>query len=1208
MGSIFNNLPSVDKDDSESTVIKEPIQAPLKLVKPSLSIFDNLPSVEVSEEETDPLNIFNNLTPVDAPVPNQKLPETTGSEAFILMEEISNQEGPLNKEAVVNNPTLIEGIRSIMKSRYSADTRNKWTLDEKYDRTISDEDLYEEWQNWMRSLEGGQTVTTANDIAWFASADDNQRALLGASFDLFDAHPFIFSKDTSWSEMGDGLRDYAKAGIWDPTTLLGLGFGRIWTGLGAKAGGMAFRITAKKVAKEALERGLSKQAAKRLQSESLKKSFKAVGLHSLGKYASMAGVDVISSVGADYYNQQLRIGSGNQEQYSVPQSVGAALGVIVLPSLIAGMKGVGNVMDSKFVKDNVPGFAKYMDMYATFGNKSKADIEKAVIDQVDLSKVNSNLRVVFERFKNDLDLKEFLPYMQAKDEAVEAVTKKGIAGNPLQQETFFEAVISRNFIEAMSDAGFKYAAREKNDNVSKFISDALKYLDDGTVIQFKEAFQSQFGELPETIKKLKTGEDVSNWFLSRGRGAGEILQVRSNMSKILGKQPGDITIEDMLKGAGRSEEVTDGPQRIKYLQSLWKRALTSHPSTLGLNIKGWAYTHSMNIAADVVAAALFTTKAGVSAVRGSGTVNTDLTKAKGSLLGALRRGLNLLSPDATIKSAENYIRLRPEIGEKLFAERAGGVDNLKILENLGLDPKAKVNQLSEKAIDLLQTAMGVKLQDEVTKMISFSGHLDTNIMKQYGMSFNEFMSQPNAYGEMFTPKYLKLVQEPAIDSAKRETYSISWANVKGKSFPLAIAQSIEKFSNAKLGGLLLPFGRFFNTATATLGDITMINAVRHVTKSGLKSAGDDRGIELFSKGIMGIGLIYGGLPGGSSNFEEAKEKIKLGLTWDKTQRNDGSIGDETFEFPGGYVELLSQVAAHMSVDGAVPPALKEELAAVLVSNAFRDSGEVYYTLKDFGFSLLEEDNSGRIQKSLELLGAGFARVASGLTRSAEPLNQAIMFNKGDFSQPDLRQGTTSQQIINRSLKYVNQFIPPIGEIPTKETSTRGKGNSFVDPGRSLGGVRTAAPLTPSERLFGGIGAKAWQEVQWGGSPEYKNRLDGLVSDILNYESSVAIEEDDYFNLSLTKRIETVKKVKEKVRTKTLEVLSLSTNATDEMLVIESKILKKNKSYIREALKISGYEGEIEDLKGELGGKEKLEYILYIIDNRDDTIFRDLIYE
>ena len=94
MGSIFDNLPSVDKDDSESTVIKEPIQAPLKLVKPSLSIFDNLPNVEDSEEETDPLNIFNNLTPVDAPVPNQKLPETTGSEAFILMEEISNQEGP----------------------------------------------------------------------------------------------------------------------------------------------------------------------------------------------------------------------------------------------------------------------------------------------------------------------------------------------------------------------------------------------------------------------------------------------------------------------------------------------------------------------------------------------------------------------------------------------------------------------------------------------------------------------------------------------------------------------------------------------------------------------------------------------------------------------------------------------------------------------------------------------------------------------------------------------------------------------------------------------------------------------------------------------------------------------------------------------------------------------------------------------------------
>ena len=68
----------------------------------------------------------------------------------------------------------MKGIREIMKSRYSPETRNKYSLDERYDATLSDYDTLQEWQNWMRSLTGGQTVTTGNDVAWFAMADDDQ--------------------------------------------------------------------------------------------------------------------------------------------------------------------------------------------------------------------------------------------------------------------------------------------------------------------------------------------------------------------------------------------------------------------------------------------------------------------------------------------------------------------------------------------------------------------------------------------------------------------------------------------------------------------------------------------------------------------------------------------------------------------------------------------------------------------------------------------------------------------------------------------------------------------------------------------------------------------------------------------------------------------------------------------------------------------------
>ena len=188
----------------------------------------------------------------------------------------------------------------------------------------------------------------------------------------------------------------------------------------------------------------------------------------------------------------MRIGSCVQEEYSIPQSVGAAMGVILLPSLLVGLKGVGDLTNSDFVKTNVPAFAKYKDVFKTLGNQSIETIEKNVIDQIDLSKVNTSLKSVFARFASDLELKEFLPYLETAEAAEKAVTKADIAGNPLTKETFFESVLLNNFVISMKDAGFRYAPREKNDNPSKFIYDAMKYLDDSTVQSYKDVFSSQF--------------------------------------------------------------------------------------------------------------------------------------------------------------------------------------------------------------------------------------------------------------------------------------------------------------------------------------------------------------------------------------------------------------------------------------------------------------------------------------------------------------------------------------------------------------------------------------------------------------------------------------------------------------------------------------------------------------------------------------------
>ena len=148
---------------------------------------------------TDFWDNFNPVSRTPTPSPFQKEDVVDNFDANTIMSELNVLEGTQTQDEIINNPTLMKGIREIMKSRYSEDTRNKFSFYEKYDIDLSDKDTFEEWQNWMRSLAGGQTVTSANDAAWFARADADQRALMGASFNIMERMPHLFSGEADFT-------------------------------------------------------------------------------------------------------------------------------------------------------------------------------------------------------------------------------------------------------------------------------------------------------------------------------------------------------------------------------------------------------------------------------------------------------------------------------------------------------------------------------------------------------------------------------------------------------------------------------------------------------------------------------------------------------------------------------------------------------------------------------------------------------------------------------------------------------------------------------------------------------------------------------------------------------------------------------------------------------------------------------------------------
>ena len=75
---------------------------------------------------------------------------------------------------------------------------------------MSDENVFEIWQNYQRSFSAGQTVTVGNEIAYTMNANDDTKVKLGAGYKLFDQMTNAFTGDGSWAEMADATWDLCK--------------------------------------------------------------------------------------------------------------------------------------------------------------------------------------------------------------------------------------------------------------------------------------------------------------------------------------------------------------------------------------------------------------------------------------------------------------------------------------------------------------------------------------------------------------------------------------------------------------------------------------------------------------------------------------------------------------------------------------------------------------------------------------------------------------------------------------------------------------------------------------------------------------------------------------------------------------------------------------------------------------------------------------
>ena len=1076
------------------------------------------------------------------------------------------------------------------------------------------EDVFETWQQWQRSLSAGHSVTVGNELAYVLSSDDRTKAGLAAGYTLFDNMDNAFTGEGSWKEMADAIWDYGKSAVVDPVNLVTFGIGKGLAAVGTK-GGVA---TLKEVVKAA--------GTKWAGDSALKKGAVSASL----KAAPFMAPELVVNVGSDAIEQYIKIDTGSQEDFQYSQSAAAAAGTILLPAVIGGVTGMGKLRKSKVFKGSAFDTPDLSVEKAL--SLSEEDAWKLLNETVDKDVVNKAVRKNFGTVKGESEKfgvisgtkNKFKTWEKAKDWAstLETPKTKDDAINAFEQNFWIGSVIdeegkrSGGFLEALDSAGFRITDNMRNGKggVSSQLGQAIRFLRDDTVNEIVKDFEKEIGM---ELGLGYTSDMLAMNFIKRSESLGKGLGLRGEMSRLVKIGFDEDQAKKLATGMAESADVDD-PKVMQFLLSTYKRTLTSHLSTTGANVQGFAQLVSLDTLGDLFASVAYTgQKLFYEKVKKNPELAAEYAKKSfGSRRAVANRIGGILSPDTQLDFYEDIIEAFPEkisskINEKVFRDIAGdgGVRDALTDYNLGNSTWA---QAVDKVTRLAQSASGVRLQDDITKRWAFGTNLTRSIEKKFGVSATDFFADPkNAF--VMETKEFDFVIEEAIFRTLKETASINWTLLPAKGAMRAAAKMYEGFTNRSLGGFVVPFGSFQNTSIAIMSDLSGINLIRRIAGAArgqkLDYATEDAG-ELIGKTAAGLSAIGFAIPG-------AFDKIQEGLSWNQQKNDDGSVDDNTFVWPDSFIQIFASIFAHGVVkeEGKsfndlltsgdfkwskeeVPSELLAEFGNMTAGQSMRDVEGFFDDVKKT-FSDVAE-NPFELSTYMKAIGTVVSRPVQGYTRPLDPVNTVAGMLRGNGMNPDLRQGARTW---NEMTKYINHILPEgvpgsAKGMPQRNDSLTGA-RKGTDIGKQILGARqTTYPNLP-EALFNSAGIDSWREVKWSGPPEVKNVMDSLASSYFQMEAKRQLKtHPDFFTVSKQKRQAIVRAMIKNVKKRVLDTLDNSLPNSLNMV----RLISGNKdAKVRRVMDKLGFgDMELVDFLEEDDGLEQLTKIKYFVDNYDDT--------
>ena len=1246
-------VPVEDVPISEQTV-EEPVDN-------GFTLGDLYPQTDVSEtpvQQAQDLSSPFTLKDLQTPFSFNLEAEDRFLNVYDIFEKYDNK--PLTKEDIIGDPDLMEVVYQSLEARFPESTTfgkvakstaglmggatgGSALMNRNY-RAMEPEKAFEIYQNYQRTFDAAQSVTVANEITYTLGADDETKKRLAGGYLLFNQMDNIFTGEGSWGEMFDGIVDYTSAAVWDPVTILSFGIGKVLTAGGTKATGAALQKMLTAAYTNAIEKGATKKAATIAISNAMAKAM------------PMATVDGALALGQDFGRQMQLIEVGAQDEYSKAEGALTAAGSMLFPVVAGGSALFKEARKSPFAQNTILSYQNIDKMIKKYGpDEAWKKLGQALDKNGLFQSLDDQFGVLSARGKIN-----FLPWEQAKDEADRLIASRGEKRRDLAVTNAFSKFFwfgdpengVKGYFEALNDAGFvMHPEIIKKYKTTGAFARTIRFINPSKLDKMVRAWEEETGYVLDGVRtdKGKVSPAMMEAVMKNSTSlAGENLWIASELSRL---QKAGVSNKGMLELYKRIQP-SEGPQHNQAALSLYKRLITSHLSTTGANLQGFKTLVYLNNAADFVTGAIDLSRGAIAKGLGNEEAAVNFyNRAYGAWGGSFRRVADALSPDIPIEYADAVLTMNPKIAEKLFRDIAGdgGVNDSMAMFNLDgasykkrLKDAGPVATAAGKTTEFLwkgadaytkgvQTLTLARLQDNLTKRFAFGTNLNQGIMKKYGVTPEEFFSNPDVEFTMAKPEFREIMEQAAYRTM-RETASVNWSTLPATNFMRKSARFIETVTNRSMGGYVVPFGSFLNTTIATAGDLSGVNYLRYVTAKTIGKKIDpvtDDGAELFSKMVVGWGAVSYGV-GGQIGFEtetgdSAIERIESGLSWKQDRQNDGTVRNREFEWPMSLIRASSQAIAHGMIETGEMD-MSKAAQRMLTDSEFRKRfmsgipddlwvdltvqvgpGQALRDLDDLGTSMgrswqmAKDGDYGPLAYSM--LAASGSKIASGFTRHLDPVNTAYGLLEGKEMNPDLRQGN---RFFNDAGRYLNQLTGQAEGMERRATPTRGfASGKDVDVGKQLL-VRSSKNPNLVEAMFNSAGANIFTQVRWTGPAKVKNYMDGMLAPALQIQSEMAMAKyPDYFKMRQDQKELVLNEVREGAKAMVVNQMENGGQVPQTMDVVRK--LSSKKKVVEKVLDLlpfefgstDTYDQKMEQILEMEDGYQQLLKIKNLVDTYDD---------